>query len=188
MQRLSSFIIIINFFICLLLLCNSCKKEESFSKKDFIRAIQREWYVCDYSDGTGEGICLSFDGDSTVDQFCNYQYISITDPGFCNINGIKNIQYWTFTKYDEHLQLETQDFCGGKNSYIFEFDNFYANEQMFAPDIYTCGTTEARLINEDTTIHFYQFILDISINDTTAAEIYFEYEGRNPSARLRPLY
>jgi hypothetical protein len=132
------------------LIQGACQKEDDYyiSRKDFANTLKGEWYV----GGFGS---LSFWADSIEyydTSYAQYLRCSIYDSIVCTLDGIENIQYWTITGSNDDLYLETEDLCGGSDSFVINYQNQQSYQQVLAHNIYFL-VANITLVSQDSCIY-----------------------------------
>jgi hypothetical protein len=163
----------------MILMQNSCIKqanEEStyISREDFIDKLAGDWIVHGIQREQdlvgGNTILIWLSGDSVLyrsspDYIDHYYHTD--DSLFCTLPYIQNFRKWTITENNNDLILKTKDYCGDSTNYNINIDSCFYNKDMWVSGTWGPYLLPAKswifaqlnLVNPDTTIIFYEFIL-----------------------------
>lgn len=154
--------------LCIALSCTKDSPEESneISNQEFMDMLVGEWQVVFYDFATG----ISTDYlqiSSTYENINQYQYNSgvtsnSTDPEFCNLLRIENIQKWSIKQVGDALTLYVIDFCGTSNNYeiIFESPRNTIDDYRYDHLIWFGTLANVKLVNQSSEIILSNFYIE----------------------------
>ena len=156
--------------LCIAFQCNKVTPDESnkLSNQEFMDMLIGKWQVNFYGFETGiptDYLSISSDYDN-INQYYHSDTSGVTynatDPEFCNLSRIENIQKWSIIQVDDTLKLYVVDFCGMSNNYeiIFDSPRNTIEDNRYDYLIWVGTLANVKLVNQSSEIVLSDFYVE----------------------------